>query len=103
MLSLHVGNFISSCYCRRRLLGDKTSPDIFRHSAYDFVQCSLDIFKMDEEYRNLLGYLPQDFGYYPDFTGMDFLMYMAALIFRLSSSICYLQYVRRLKRCVLTK
>ena len=33
----------------------------------------------DERYRNKLGYLPQDFGYYPDFTGMDFLMYFSAL------------------------
>ena len=32
-----------------------------------------------ELYRSKLGYLPQDFGYYPDFSGMDFLMYMAAL------------------------
>jgi len=32
-----------------------------------------------EEYRSVLGYLPQDFGYYPDFTGMDFLLYMGAL------------------------
>ncbi len=32
-----------------------------------------------EEYRARLGYLPQDFGYYPDFTGYDFLLYMAAL------------------------
>ena len=32
-----------------------------------------------EEYRSELGYLPQDFGYYPEFTGKDFLMYMAAL------------------------
>lgn len=32
-----------------------------------------------EQYRARLGYLPQDFGYYPDFTGMDFLLYMAAL------------------------
>ena len=32
-----------------------------------------------EEYRSRLGYLPQDFGYYPDFTGRDFLLYMAAL------------------------
>ena len=32
-----------------------------------------------EEYRNVLGYLPQDFGYYPDFTAMDFLMYISAL------------------------
>lgn len=32
-----------------------------------------------ESYRSLLGYLPQDFGYYPEFTGQDFLLYMAAL------------------------
>lgn len=32
-----------------------------------------------EEYRTKLGYLPQDFGYYPEFSGIDFLMYMAAL------------------------
>lgn len=32
-----------------------------------------------EDYRAMLGYLPQDFGYYPDFTGMDFLLYLAAL------------------------
>ena len=32
-----------------------------------------------EEYRAHLGYLPQDFGYYPDFSGMKFLLYMAAL------------------------
>lgn len=32
-----------------------------------------------EEYRKVLGYLPQDFGYYPNFTGMDFLIYMAVL------------------------
>lgn len=32
-----------------------------------------------EEYRANLGYLPQDFGYYPDFTGLDFLLYMASL------------------------
>lgn len=32
-----------------------------------------------EEYRAELGYLPQDFGYYPDFNGMDFLLCMASL------------------------
>ena len=32
-----------------------------------------------EGYRAALGYLPQDFGFYPDFTGRDFLLYMAAL------------------------
>lgn len=38
-----------------------------------------DIFKMDGEYRNLLGYLPQDFGFYPEFTVSDYLLYIAAI------------------------
>ncbi len=33
----------------------------------------------EEAYRALLGYLPQDFGYYPEFTGLDFLLYLASL------------------------
>lgn len=33
----------------------------------------------EENYRSVLGYLPQDFGYYPEFTGQDFLLYIAAL------------------------
>lgn len=33
----------------------------------------------EEKYRNVLGYLPQDFGYYPEFTGRDFLLYFSAL------------------------
>ena len=32
-----------------------------------------------EEYRDILGYLPQEFGYYPEFTGKDFLLYMSAV------------------------
>lgn len=32
-----------------------------------------------EEYRDVLGYLPQSFGYYPEFTAYDFMMYIAAL------------------------
>ena len=32
-----------------------------------------------EEYRAELGYLPQDFGYYPEFSGLNFLLYMASL------------------------
>ena len=31
--------------------------------------------KLDAEYRNLIGYLPQNFGYYKDFTAEDFLYY----------------------------
>lgn len=34
---------------------------------------------MGAGYRNLLGYLPQDFGYYPDYTAMEFLRYMSVL------------------------
>jgi ABC-2 type transport system ATP-binding protein len=30
-------------------------------------------------YRDILGYLPQDFGYYPDFTALNFMRYIAAL------------------------
>ena len=35
--------------------------------------------KMGEEYRNVLGYLPQNFGYYPEFTAYKFLLYIASL------------------------
>lgn len=38
-----------------------------------------DIFKMDSDYRRLLGYLPQEFGFYPEFTVQDYLLYIAAL------------------------
>lgn len=38
-----------------------------------------DTFSMGENYRDLLGYLPQHFGYYPVFTAMDYLMYISAL------------------------
>lgn len=34
---------------------------------------------LGEKYRNMLGYLPQHFGYYPGFTALDFLMYVAAI------------------------
>ena len=40
---------------------------------------NMDIAGMGAEYRKLLGYLPQDFGYYSDFTAERFLRYMAAL------------------------
>lgn len=38
-----------------------------------------DIRKMGEAYRNLFGFLPQDFGYSRDFTVKDYLEYIAAL------------------------
>ena len=39
----------------------------------------MEIEKMGSSYRRLLGYLPQDFGYYPDYSAQHFLMYLAAL------------------------
>ena len=38
-----------------------------------------DIFKMEGEYRKLLGYLPKDFGFYPEFTVRDYLLYIASI------------------------
>lgn len=38
-----------------------------------------DIFRMGGEYRSLLGYLPQDFGFYPEFTVKDYLLYIASI------------------------
>ena len=38
-----------------------------------------EITALGPNYRDLLGYLPQDFGYYPEFTAQDFMMYIAAL------------------------
>nr|WP_281672603.1 ABC transporter ATP-binding protein [Pseudoramibacter alactolyticus] len=38
-----------------------------------------DIFELKESYRKKLGYLPQDFGYYPDLSVWDYLMYIASI------------------------
>lgn len=38
-----------------------------------------DIFSLGAEYRGILGYLPQQFGYYPGYTSRQFLKYAAAL------------------------
>ena len=35
--------------------------------------------EMGSEYRSILGYLPQDFGYYPNYSAKDFLLYIATL------------------------
>ena len=38
-----------------------------------------DIFAMEGRFRNLLGYLPQDFGFYPNFTVGEYLLYIASI------------------------
>lgn len=35
--------------------------------------------KLGEEYYTHLGYMPQNFGFYPDFTAREFMLYMAAV------------------------
>lgn len=43
------------------------------------IQCDgTSIHRLDGDYRYILGYLPQDFGYYPDFTARRYLEYLAA-------------------------
>ncbi len=37
------------------------------------------IAEMDEDYRDLIGYMPQDYSVYPSFTATDFLFYMGTL------------------------
>lgn len=38
-----------------------------------------DIVKMDEDYRDILGYLPQNFGYYKNYSPTKYLLYLAVL------------------------
>ena len=38
-----------------------------------------DINKLGEKYLEILGYLPQNFGYYPEFTAMEYLDYIGAV------------------------
>jgi ABC-type multidrug transport system ATPase subunit len=38
-----------------------------------------DIIKLDENYRGIIGYMPQDYTVYPSFTAQDFLEYMGVL------------------------
>ena len=38
-----------------------------------------DIFALGGAYRRRLGYLPQEYGFYPEFTVMDYLLYIASI------------------------
>ena len=59
-------------------------------NAYALYDCSTirrtnnygmdkNIWKLGGEYREVLGYLPQDFGYYPDLTVYDYMMYISSI------------------------
>ena len=53
--------------------------DVLRPSSGQVLLDGRDALSMGDGYRALLGYLPQDFGYYPDFTALEFMRYMATL------------------------
>lgn len=38
-----------------------------------------DIFSLGASYRNILGYLPQNYGFYPDLSVYDYMMYIASI------------------------
>ena len=53
--------------------------DVLRPTSGQVLLGGRDALSMGNEYRALLGYLPQDFGYYPDFSALEFMRYMATL------------------------
>lgn len=57
-----------------RMIADILSP-----TSGNILLNGKDIHVMGEEYRKLFGFLPQDFGFFPDFTVRDYLEYIAAL------------------------
>jgi len=53
--------------------------DVLKPTSGSIFVDGTNISVMGENYREILGYLPQNFGYYPNFTGWDFMMYLSAL------------------------
>lgn len=52
---------------------------VTRPTAGEITWNGEDIFRLAEKYRDLLGYLPQDFGYYPNLSVSDYMMYIASI------------------------
>ena len=53
--------------------------DVLKPTSGSGVWNGAPIERLGERYRSVLGYLPQDFGYYPDFSALDFMLYLSAL------------------------
>lgn len=53
--------------------------DVLKPTSGSVVWNGMPIERLGERYRSVLGYLPQDFGYYPDFSALDFMLYLSAL------------------------
>ena len=53
--------------------------DVLRPTSGEIRFDGRDVRLLGDEYRARLGYLPQDFGYYPDFSVQDYLLYIASI------------------------
>lgn len=53
--------------------------DLLKPTSGQVLLDGENIHEMGEDYRDLLGYLPQKVGFYPWFTAEKYLMYLAAL------------------------
>lgn len=52
---------------------------IMKPTAGEILYDNISIQSLKGEYRNIFGYLPQEFGFYPEFTVLDYLEYVATL------------------------
>lgn len=52
---------------------------IMKPTSGDILYDNISIHILQGEYRNIFGYLPQEFGFYPEFTVVDYLEYVATL------------------------
>ncbi|MDP4152027.1 MAG: ABC transporter ATP-binding protein [Bacillota bacterium] len=53
--------------------------DLLKPTSGEVLYNGDNIRNLGEDFRNILGYLPQDFGYYPNFSASDFMLYIASL------------------------
>lgn len=52
---------------------------VIRPTSGEILCNGRDIYEAGAAYRGILGYLPQDFGYYPDLSVYDYMMYIASI------------------------
>ena len=52
---------------------------IIQPSEGEILWDGKEIWKLGSDYREVLGYLPQEFGYYPDLSVYDYLMYISSI------------------------
>lgn len=70
---------LTGCKWRRKTTLMRLLCNIQNPTSGKILLNRKNIVGLGERYRNLLGYLPQHFGYYPDFSAFDFLLYVSAL------------------------